>query len=62
MQLVIKTYGSNLRKNGDCFLVKKEDKVSSKNIGQTFRLFIELRRRYEPGIEGDCRKKGCKEL
>ena len=27
MQLVINTYGSYLRKNGDCFLVKNEDKV-----------------------------------
>ena len=26
MQLVINTYGSYLRKNGNCFLVKKEDK------------------------------------
>lgn len=27
MQLVINTYGSYLRKNGECFLVKNEDKV-----------------------------------
>jgi CRISPR-associated protein Cas1 len=27
MQLVINTYGSYLRKNGDCFLIKNEDKV-----------------------------------
>jgi CRISPR-associated protein Cas1 len=27
MQLVINTYGSYLRKNGDCFLVKNEEKV-----------------------------------
>jgi CRISPR-associated protein Cas1 len=27
MQLVINTYGSYLRKNGDCFLVRNEDKV-----------------------------------
>jgi len=26
MQLVINTYGSYLRKNGNCFLIKKEDK------------------------------------
>jgi len=35
MQLVINTYGSYLRKNGDCFLVKNEDKsfeVSAKKV------------------------------
>lgn len=35
MQLVINTYGSYLRKSGDCFLVKTDDKtfeVSAKKI------------------------------
>ncbi|MBI4697895.1 MAG: CRISPR-associated endonuclease Cas1 [Nitrospirae bacterium] len=32
MQLVINTYGSYLKKNGDCFLVKNDDKISEVSI------------------------------
>ncbi len=32
MQLVINTYGSYLKKNGNCFNVKNDDKVSESSL------------------------------
>lgn len=40
MQLVINTYGSYLRKNGDCFLVKNEDKVFEVSIKKVDSIMI----------------------
>jgi CRISP-associated protein Cas1 len=40
MQLVINTYGSYLRKNGDCFLVKNEDKVFEVSVRKVDSIMI----------------------
>jgi len=40
MQLVINTYGSYLRKNGECFLVKNEDKVSEISVKKVDSIMI----------------------
>lgn len=40
MQLVINTYGSYLRKNGDCFLVKNEDKVFEVSVKKVDSIMI----------------------
>ncbi len=40
MQLVINTYGSYLRKNGDCFLVKNEDKVFEVSVKKVESILI----------------------
>ncbi|MFH0926643.1 MAG: CRISPR-associated endonuclease Cas1 [bacterium] len=40
MQLVINTYGSYLRKNGDCFLVKNEDKVFEVSVRKVQSIMI----------------------
>ncbi len=40
MQLVINTYGSYLRKNGNCFLVKKEDKSFEVAVGKVNSILI----------------------
>lgn len=40
MQLVINTYGSYLRKNGDCFLVKNEDKVFEVSVRKVNSIMI----------------------
>lgn len=40
MQLVINTYGSYLRKNGDCFLVKNEDKVAEISVKKVDSIMI----------------------
>lgn len=40
MQLVINTYGSYLRKNGDCFLVKNDDKVAEISVKKVESIMI----------------------
>lgn len=40
MQLVINTYGSYLRKNGDCFLVKTDDKVFEVSVKKVDSIMI----------------------
>jgi len=40
MQLVINTYGSYLRKNGECFLVKNEDKVFEVSVRKVDSIMI----------------------
>lgn len=40
MQLVINTYGSYLRKSGDCFLVKNEDKVFEVSVKKVDSIMI----------------------
>ncbi len=40
MQLVINTYGSYLRKNGDCFLVKNDDKVAEISVKKVDSIMI----------------------
>lgn len=40
MQLVINTYGSYLRKHGDCFLVKNEDKVFEVSVKKVDSIMI----------------------
>jgi CRISPR-associated protein Cas1 len=40
MQLVINTYGSYLRKNGDCFLIKNEDKVFEVSVRKVDSIMI----------------------
>ena len=40
MQLVINTYGSYLRKSGDCFLVKNEDKVFEVSVRKVDSIMI----------------------
>ena len=40
MQLVINTYGSYLRKSGNCFLVKKEDKSFEVAVGKVNSILI----------------------
>lgn len=40
MQLVINTYGSYLRKSGNCFLVKKEDKSFEVAVGKVSSILI----------------------
>lgn len=40
MQLIINTYGSYLKKNGDCFLVKNEDKVSEISVKKVDSIMI----------------------
>ncbi len=40
MQLVINTYGSYLRKNGDCFLVKNEDRVFEVSVRKVDSIMI----------------------
>lgn len=40
MQLVINTYGSYLRKKGNCFLVRKEDKVFEVSVNKVDRVLI----------------------
>ncbi|MGB7000908.1 MAG: CRISPR-associated endonuclease Cas1 [Halobacteriota archaeon] len=40
MQLVINTYGSYLRKNGNCFLVRKEDKVFEVSVTKVDSILI----------------------
>ncbi len=39
MQLVINTYGSYLRKKGNCFLVRKEDKVFEVSVSKVDSIF-----------------------
>ena len=40
MQLVINTYGSYLRKKGNCFLVRKEDKVFEVSVTKVDSILI----------------------
>jgi len=40
MQLVINTYGSYLRKKGNCFLVRKEDKVFEVSVNKVDSILI----------------------
>lgn len=40
MQLVINTYGSYLRKSGNCFLVKREDKSFEVAVGKVSSILI----------------------
>jgi CRISPR-associated endonuclease Cas1 len=40
MQLVINTYGSYLRKKGNCFLVRKEDEVFEVSVNKVDRILI----------------------
>lgn len=40
MQLILNTYGSYLKKNGDCFLVKSDDKVCELSIKKVDSIMI----------------------
>jgi len=40
MQLVINTYGSYLRKSGECFLIKNEDKVFEVSVKKVDSILI----------------------
>ena len=40
MQLVINTYGAYLKKNGECFLVKNDDKVSEVSVKKVNSIMI----------------------
>ena len=40
MQLIINTYGSYLKKNGDCFLVKNRDQVSEISVKKVDSIMI----------------------